>query len=133
MGTHCSVDRDGCLICTVLEDTIVRKDRELETLKAQKNAIVSELNLASQTQLKRGEDFSDSIRLLETRLTESSNEAAALRTSLGLEKETNARLSAELYDANALMSQYSNQTADSTSSIKLIQVLRSVPTCTRLQ
>lgn len=104
-----------------LQVALSQKERDFENMMNQKQSITAELNAASHTIQKREDDLSDSIQKLEVRLNESIQEADELRKSLLKEQEKNTALSQELRDANALMTEYSNQTNESTTSIKLIQ------------
>ena len=78
----------------------------MEKLQAQKESITTELNLASKMLLKRGEDFTETVSLLEVRLEENSRKSDELRQSLESEQSTTARLSTELKEANMLIAQY---------------------------
>lgn len=92
-----------------LKDTdqkLESKEQEVEKLQAQKESITTELNLASKMLLKRGEDFTETVSLLEVRLEENSRKSDELRQSLESEQSTTARLSTELKEANMLIAQY---------------------------
>ena len=106
---------------TDLEDKFARKDRECETLKSQKSSLVTELNVASQTLLKRGEDFSESISLLEMRLADSGQDVKKLGESLILEQDSNARLTSELQTVKARITETSNDSSENVKTIAAIQ------------
>ena len=100
-----------------LQEQLEQKDRDIADLKGDKTNLRAELELAE----RRNADLAESTQLFEGRLATIKSDAERLRASQQETEEANVRLTAELKDANMLMTQYSNQTADSTSSIKQMQ------------
>jgi len=90
-----------------MQGQLANKDNELEALRSDKSVLETQIGLSSQVLDRRSADFTETASALEARLTTS--------------EEENKRLAAELKDANMLMTQYSNQTAESTNSIKSMQ------------
>ena len=79
-----------------LEESLGHKDTELALLAKERDQLTSDLTTASQTLLKRGDDFSESVRLLQRRLESSDSNSKALHEKLREAHATNAKLSAEL-------------------------------------
>lgn len=88
-----------------LEESLGHKDKELGLLGKEKDDLASELGVASQTLLKRGDDFSESLRLLQRRLESSDSEAKALHAKLRTMHEANVSLSSELEQAKGMVQQ----------------------------
>jgi len=89
-----------------LEESLAHHEKELTLVAGEKDDLVKELGLASQTLLKRGDDFSESVRLLQRRLDSSDSEAKALHEKLREAYATNARISSELEQAHAMLKQH---------------------------
>jgi len=75
-------------------------DKELRNERVEKASLARELKEASQALLKRGDDFSESVRLLQGRLEASDGEMRELQERLMQANNTNARLAAELEEAS---------------------------------
>ena len=93
-----------------LEESLAHKDKELVLLAKEKDELLSDLGLASQTLLKRGDDFSESIRLLQRRLESSDFEAKVLHEKLQEAHVTNTGLGAQLAQATATLQQHKTRT-----------------------
>jgi predicted nucleic acid-binding Zn-ribbon protein len=104
-----------------LQDTLSQKERQLQDIVNQKQSLASQLNSATCMLQQRGDDFSDLTGQLEHRLIESSQQIDQLRTTLLTEQEAKVKLSAELQEINILVKDYSNQIAESTNNINLVQ------------
>ena len=88
---------------TRLEESLGQKESELALLGKEKDDLVGELGQASQTLLKRGDDFAGSVRLLQRRLEQSDAESKAFQEQLDQAQKTNARMSSELGEAKAML------------------------------
>lgn len=104
-----------------LQDTLSQKERQLQDIINHKQSLASQLGTATCMLQQRGDDFSDLTRQLEHRLTESSQQIDQLRTTLLTEQEAKAKVSEELREIKILVKDYSNQIAESTNNIKLVQ------------
>jgi len=88
-----------------MDESLAHKDTELSLLGREKDELSSELGLASQTLLKRGDDFSESVRLLQRRLESSDYEAKALHEKLREAHGANSKLTAELDKVSGMLQQ----------------------------
>ena len=89
------------------EEGVQTGEKELLQLREEKNRLADELAAASQALLKRGDDFSESVRLLQKRLETSDGEARDARAKLLDSQRTNARLASELEDSTRQLQRYS--------------------------
>ena len=88
-----------------LEESLAHKDKELAVLGKEKDDLASELGVASQTLLKRGDDFSESVRMLQRRLESSDAEVKVLHEKLKEMHAANMQLSSQLEQANGTTQQ----------------------------
>ncbi|KAJ1494865.1 hypothetical protein T484DRAFT_1764417, partial [Baffinella frigidus] len=103
------------------DENIHPAEKEMGQLRDEKTQLTNELATASQALLKRGDDFSESVRLLQKRLETSDAEAREFRAKLSDSQRTNSRLAAELEDASRLLQRYGSASLDNDGGARLLQ------------
>jgi len=103
--------------CALLEEEARQAQRDVAAAQSEKTKLSEELREASNALLKRGDDFSESLRLLQGRFEAADMESRELQDRLKTAHNTNARLAAELEEASAMLQKYTDKKS-STSDVE---------------